>query len=74
MHDMVFLQLSCAPFSSSIRDKSVFRNFFQLLPSDEENAQIFFSVIKAFGFKLVGLIVQEERQFLEVAIAISLQL
>ena len=60
------LQISCAPFSPAFSDKSRLSNFFQMLPSDVDNAQIFSEVIFHYGWRKVALIVQDEIQFTAV--------
>ena len=60
------LQISCAPFSPAFTGKSRLSNFFQMLPSDIDNAQIFSDVIFHYHWRKVALIVQNEIQFTAV--------
>ena len=60
------LQLSCASSSPELSDRRRFPNYFQLLPSMVNVAHGYVSVFQQYAWRKVVLIVQEERQFLEV--------
>ena len=60
------LQISCVSSSEELSNRTRFRNYFQLLPTDSDLANGFFGIITRFKWNRVAIILQEERLF-EVA-------
>ena len=57
------MQISCASSSSELADRVRFRYYFQMLPTDVDLAPTYFGVIQQYGWRRVGLIVQNENLF-----------
>ena len=57
------LQVSCASSSAELSNRTRFRNYFQLLPTDADLAYGFFGIITRFKWNRVAIILQEERLF-----------
>ena len=57
------LQISCLSASAALNDRTRYKRYFQLLPSYDTLAHIYFGVIKEYGWKHVELIVQDENLF-----------
>jgi gamma-aminobutyric acid type B receptor len=56
-------QLSCISSSPELKDRRRFRYYFQLVATEVLIAQGFYGIIKKFGWKRVGVIVQDENLF-----------
>ena len=57
------VQISCVTSSTELVNRVRFRYYFQMLPTDAELAPAYFSVIRQYGWRRVGLIVQNENLF-----------
>ena len=56
-------QISCVSSSTELADRHRFRYYFQLLPTEASLAPAYFGVIRQYGWRRVGLIVQNENLF-----------
>ena len=56
-------QISCVSSSTELANRVRFRYYFQLLPTEASIAPAYFGVIRYYGWKRVGLIVQNENLF-----------
>ena len=61
------IQISCVSSSTTLSDRSKFQRYFQLLPSEDTISPSYYSVIKAFGWKKVSIIEQNENLFTVVS-------
>ena len=61
------LQISCSSASEELSNRTRFRNYFQLLPTDADLAFGFFGIITRFKWKHIAIILQEERLFQAVS-------
>ena len=59
----ISMQISCLASSTELVDRVRFRYYFQLLPTAASIAPAFFGVIRHYGWRRVGLIVQNENIF-----------
>ena len=59
-------QISCIATSPTLSDAKRYRRFIQLLPPEFESAQGFYSIISHYGWKRVGVILQEADLFEKV--------
>ena len=57
------MQISCASSSTELANRVRFRYYFQMLGSDADLAPTYFGVIQYYGWKRIGLIVQNENLF-----------
>ena len=58
-----FTQISCVSSSTELADRVRFRYYFQLLSTEVSLAPAYFGVIRQYGWRRVGLIVQNENLF-----------
>ena len=59
----ISMQISCLAFSTALVDRVRFHYYFQLLPTPASIAPAFLGVIRQYGWRRVGLIVQNENLF-----------
>ena len=57
------MQISCASASTELANRVRFRYYFQMLASDADVVPTYFGVIQQYGWRKVGLIVQNENLF-----------
>ena len=57
------VQIPCVTSSTELVNRVRFRYYFQMRPTDAELAPAYFSVIRQYGWRRVGLIVQNENLF-----------
>ena len=62
-HFLPSVQISCVTSSTELVNRVRFRYYFQMLPTAAELAPTYFSVIRQYGWRRVGLIVQNENLF-----------
>ena len=62
-NSLFILQVSCASSSAELSNRTRFRNYFQLLPTDADLAYGFYGIITRFKWNRVAIILQEERLF-----------
>ena len=62
-HFLPCVQISCVTSSTELVNRVRFRYYFQMLPTDAELAPTYFSVIRQYRWRRVGLIVQNENLF-----------
>ena len=65
------MQISCLASSTALVDRVRFRYYFQLLPTAPSIAPAFFGVIQQYGWRRVGLIVQNENLFTVVSYVVT---
>ena len=63
IHFLPCVQISCVTSSTELVNRVRFRYYFQMLPTDAELAPAYFGVIRQYGWRRVGLIVQNENLF-----------
>ena len=66
------MQISCVATSFVLRDRVKFPGYFQILSTVDRLAFGYFGVIRAFGWRRVGLIIQDENRFTVVNIMAAL--
>ena len=62
-HHFFLSQISCVSSSTELADRVRFRYYFQLLSTEVSLAPAYFGVIRQYGWRRVGLIVQNENLF-----------
>ena len=65
-------QISCVSSSTELANRVRFRYYFQLLPTEASIAPAYFGVIQRYGWRRVGLIVQNENLFTVVWLIMKL--
>ena len=63
MHTLPCTQISCVSSSTGLANRVKFRYYFQLVPTEASIAPAYFGVIRQYGWRRVGLIVQKENLF-----------
>ena len=63
MHTLSCTQISCVSSSTGLANRVKFRYYFQLVPTEASIAPAYFGVIRQYGWKRIGLIVQNENLF-----------
>ena len=63
MRTLPCTQISCVSSSTGLANRVKFRYYFQLVPTEASIAPAYFGVIRYYGWRRVGLIVQNENLF-----------
>ena len=63
----IMLQISCASASHALANRQRFRYYFQMLKTEADLAEGFFSIIMQFRWRKVAFIEQNENLFTEVS-------
>ena len=66
----ISMQISCLASSTELVDRVRFHYYFQLLPTPASIAPAFFGVIRQYGWRRWGLIVQNENLFTVVSFVV----
>ena len=71
MHTLPCTQISCVSSSTGLANRVKFRYYFQLVPTEASIAPAYFGVIRQYGWKRIGLIVQNENLFTVVWVIVK---
>ena len=61
-----FLQISYASTSVVLSDRSVYRNFYRTVPSDELLVPAVAAIMDSFGWRQLSVFTEEQSQFIQV--------
>ena len=68
MHSIItnFQQISYASTSVVLSDRSVYRNFYRTVPSDELLVPAVAAIMDSFGWRQLSVFTEEQSQFIQV--------
>ena len=59
-------QISCIATSPLLANREIYRRYFQLLPPEFETAVGFYEIIAHYGWKKIGVVLEDEDLFTKV--------
>ena len=63
-------QISCIATSPLLANREIYRRYFQLLPPEFETAVGFYEIIAHYGWKKVGVVLEDEDLFTKVYVTL----